>query len=40
MMEHYPGLRYSRDLVLHDELKDSKWRYALLQLELFYLKSF
>jgi hypothetical protein len=29
MMEHYPGLRYSRDLVLHDELKDSKWRYAL-----------
>ncbi len=29
MMEHYSGLRYSRDLVIHDEWKNSKWRYAL-----------
>jgi hypothetical protein len=29
MMEHYPDLRYTRDLVIHDELRDSPWRYAL-----------
>ncbi len=29
MVQHYPDLQYSRDLVAQDDLKGSKWRYAL-----------
>lgn len=28
MAQHYPDLQYSRDLVVQDELRNSKWRYA------------
>jgi hypothetical protein len=29
MMEHYTDLSYTRDLAIHDDLRDSKWRCAL-----------
>ena len=29
MMEHYTELQYKRDLLVHDDLRDSPWRYAL-----------